>query len=294
LIARGARRRADEAGRCVEDLDESVLAHLEDAGLLGRAEAVLDRAHGPVAALTLAFEGEDAVNEVLEDARAGERPLLGHVPDEQNRDALPLGDRDDPCRNLAHLTDRPGAARQLAGIERLHGVDHADLRALALERGEDAVEVGLGDCGHGEGANRQARGAQPDLRCRLLPGNVEGAPSGCREVAKRHVRERRLPDPRCAADEHDRAGNEAAAEHAVELTDPGQQARQLRGLDLGQRDRRQRRCRSSSDAPQRRGGSGFLDERVPFAAAGAASVPARLVVPAGRTDVDRGRARHRS
>ena len=39
----------------------------------------------------------------------------------------------------------PGAPRQLGGGDRLHGVDHADLGTLGFERGEDGVEVGLGD-----------------------------------------------------------------------------------------------------------------------------------------------------
>ena len=55
--------------------------------LVGRAEAVLQRAQRAVGALALALELQHAVDEVLEHARAGERALLRHVADEQHRGA---------------------------------------------------------------------------------------------------------------------------------------------------------------------------------------------------------------
>ena len=70
--ARGGGRLADEARRRVLDLDEAAVAHLEDAELAGRAEAVLERAQRPVGALALALEEQHAVDEVLE-RRAGRR-----------------------------------------------------------------------------------------------------------------------------------------------------------------------------------------------------------------------------
>ena len=56
--------------------------------LVGRAEAVLQRAQRAVGALALALELQHAVDEVLEHPRAGQRALLGHVADEQHGDAL--------------------------------------------------------------------------------------------------------------------------------------------------------------------------------------------------------------
>ena len=120
-------------------------AHLEHADLVGRAEAVLERAQRAVGALALALELQHAVDEVLEHARAGERALLGHVADEQHRDVARLGEPRDAVGDLAHLADRAGRAGQLGRVQRLHRVDHADLGPLGLERGEHGVEVGLGD-----------------------------------------------------------------------------------------------------------------------------------------------------
>ena len=106
-----------------------LLAHLEHADLVGRPEAVLERAQRAVGALALALELEHAVHEVLEHARAGERALLGHVAHEHRRDAALLGHPHEPPGHLAHLADRAGRADQLARVQRLHRVDHADRRA---------------------------------------------------------------------------------------------------------------------------------------------------------------------
>jgi hypothetical protein len=56
----------------VLDLDQAALGHLEDANLVGRAEAVLERAQRAIGALALALEGEHAVDQVLQHARPGE------------------------------------------------------------------------------------------------------------------------------------------------------------------------------------------------------------------------------
>ena len=86
------RRLADEPRAGVEHLDEAAVAHLEDADVVRRAEAVLQRAQRPVRALALALELQHAVDEVLEHPRAGERALLRDVPDEQDGGPAALGD----------------------------------------------------------------------------------------------------------------------------------------------------------------------------------------------------------
>ena len=90
----GARVASRDEARATasSDLDEAAVAHLEDADLVRRAEAVLQRAQRAVGALALALELQHAVDEVLEHARAGERALLGHVADEQHGGAAALGD----------------------------------------------------------------------------------------------------------------------------------------------------------------------------------------------------------
>ena len=84
-------------------------------------------------------------------------------------------------------------------------------------------------------------GAKPDLRRGLLAGDVEDAPAVRRQVAERHPGQGRLADPRRAAEEDERARDEAAAEDAVELIDAGPEPRPVGRRDVAQRDRLARR-----------------------------------------------------
>ncbi len=71
----------------------------------------------------LALEIEHRVDHVLHHARAGERAVLGHMPDQNEGEAFGLGEADEFQRAGADLGD--GARR---GIERLmrHGLDRID------------------------------------------------------------------------------------------------------------------------------------------------------------------------
>ncbi len=93
----------------IGDADEAGRRHLEDAELVRRAEAVLHRAQDAVRAVAVALELEHAVDEVLEDARPGDRALLRHVADEEGGDPLLLGDAEKrPAASRTCATD-PGA-----------------------------------------------------------------------------------------------------------------------------------------------------------------------------------------
>ncbi len=68
---------------------------------------------------------------MLEHPRAGQRAVLGDVPDEDHGDAKPLGDLHHGRRDLTDLRDRACGARQLRRDDRLHRVDHRNLGPLA-------------------------------------------------------------------------------------------------------------------------------------------------------------------
>ena len=124
--------------------DEPALAHLEDADLARRAEAVLHGAHDAERVVAVALEVQHRVDHVLEHARPGDRTVLGDVTDDERRDAEVLGDAHQPRRARAHLADAAGRTGEL-GVERgLDRVDdeHAGL-ALAHRR-LDARDVELG------------------------------------------------------------------------------------------------------------------------------------------------------
>ena len=142
----------------------------------------------------------------------------------------------------------------------------------------DRLEVGLGGeeqlVVHGAGA----LGAQPDLPGRLLAGDVEhtGAGSG---LGGHLQQQRRLPDARLAGQQHDRAGDESAAEYPVELVDTGRPG--ARGVQLDVGDPPGRRARGARDDLSS-GPALRLDllERAPGLACRAAADPLRRTVSA--------------
>ena len=95
--------------------------------------------------VAVALELEDAVDEVLEHARAGHGAVLGHVTDEDRRHAVLLGGAQKPRRRLADLRHRARRGAQRGRGERLHRVDHADVRPLVLDRGAHGLQLRLGE-----------------------------------------------------------------------------------------------------------------------------------------------------
>ena len=83
--------------------DEPRLRHLHETELVGRAEAVLERAEHAQRVVPIALERQHGVDDVLERARPGEGAVLGDVADEQRRDPVLLREPDQPVRALAHL-----------------------------------------------------------------------------------------------------------------------------------------------------------------------------------------------
>ena len=89
----------------VGDLGQTALGHLEDADLLRGAEAVLRRPEQAQRRRSLALQVQHGVDEVLQGLWSGQRPVLGHVADEDDRDAVALGHLHQPQRALADLAD---------------------------------------------------------------------------------------------------------------------------------------------------------------------------------------------
>ena len=275
------------------DLDQAAGAHLEHADVVGRAEAVLQRPQRAVGALALALELQHAVDQVLEHPRAGQRALLGDVADEQHGDPARLGEPRDPVGDLAHLADASPPRRSgpracsvcTESITQTSGRSGSSV-ASTVSR---SVSASTGPAARPRAAARPAAGSAPPTPRRRRTASAGPAPS---RLPERHRRERRLADAGRAADQHERAGHEAAAEDAVELADPGLQPRVARRLDVGEPQRLGRAAR----APRRRAASaaprGLLGERVPLAAAGALAHPARRFGAAGGADEDGGGAGH--
>ena len=133
----------EERGR-VLDLDHPAVRHLEDPDLVRRPEAVLEGPQDPEALEPITLELEHRVDHVLQDARSRDGPLLRHVPHEDHRYALALGEPHEPRRALANLPDSARRPRELGRVERLDRIHYHSPRPL-LENGRlDNVHVRLG------------------------------------------------------------------------------------------------------------------------------------------------------
>ena len=139
------RRRHDRAGHAraavaeeqvarVGHPDQAVAGHLEQAELVGGAEAVLGGAQQPQRMMAFAFERQHGVDDVLEHPRPGQRALLGDVPDEHDRQVALLGDGHQLVGAAAHLDDRPGRRAERRLVHGLDRVDDDDRRLDLVDR----------------------------------------------------------------------------------------------------------------------------------------------------------------
>ena len=249
-----------ERPRRVRDLEQTRLGHLEHADLVGRPEAVLRRAEQPQGRVPLALEVDDRVDEVLERLRTGDRAVLRHVADEDDGDAVALREVHQPERRLADLADAAGGPVELVHGRRLDRVDDDDHRAFGPGGIHDPPDVVLRQ--HADTVRRRTRqqpetgGPESHLARGLLARRVQHrTPAGRpRQSGRGLEEERRLADPRLAADEDERSRDEPAAEDAVELVDADAQTRQVRvgdGREAGRGAARHRsRRRTGPRAPR--------------------------------------------
>ena len=202
-----------------------------------------------------------------------------------------LATRRKPPGRLAHLGDRARSRAELRRVERLDGVDDADVGPLALERRADDVEIRLGE---DEDVARAAEPLGPELHLgrRLLAGDEHGLALAA-HGPQGHQEQRRLADTGVAADEHEatpgrgrrRARGRAPATPVGDPFGFGRfdldEAEQRPAVGLR---RRGRRCGRRSAA--------LLDEGPPLPARGTAAEPLAGRVPALGARVLEGHLRH--
>ena len=239
-----------------------------------------------------AFEVEHGVDHVLEHARPGDDTFLGHVADEYQDKAAPLGHPDQLLRGCANLTDRAGRAVQGVEVHRLDRIDDNQGRGvLAVERGDDVAHIAR--CSQQQGARGDAETlrAQANLIDGLLAGDVggnRGLPgrllAGRGDRCCRLEQQSRLADPGIAADQDRRTGYEPAAADAVELDNAGLATR-WQYARPGQADKAERAAAAPVETPldasaRQLLARQFLDEAVPCAAAVAPPGPFGMEGPA--------------
>ncbi len=155
------------------EIAHAIALHGEQAHLAGRPEAVLDAAEHPMLAQTLPLEIQDDIDHVLEGARAGDRPLLGDMPDEEHGYAGGLGNFAHAQHRSANLGDASRGSGGRGVPQGLHGIDDRQGRALRLDGCYHSVDIGFDkQANPGTGAPKPPS-SQGKLLKRLLTGAVE-------------------------------------------------------------------------------------------------------------------------
>jgi len=131
-------------------------------------------------------------------------------------------------------------AAQLGGAvenSRVREFGYAELRAhghSALLRDiQDLFDVCLGKTMQGANIEVQPPGTHVDLLQGFLTADIQHFPA-CREVRQGLQQQGGLADAGIAADQRHLPGDQAAAEHAIELRQPGGDALDFARLDLGE------------------------------------------------------------
>src|SRR5207253_3176243 len=132
----------------------------------------------------LAFEIENGVDDVLENARSRDGTLFRHVTDEEDRHVVALCDLEQACGALAQLRDATRGRADRVGRHRLDRVDHREDRTDAADGFHHRPEVGLGQDEDGRALDPEAAWALLYLRGRLLAGYMKDS-AALREGGRR-------------------------------------------------------------------------------------------------------------
>ena len=234
----------------------------------------------------LALKVEHRVHDVLEGLWARNAATLGDVAHHEDCRPALLGKAHQASGTL---TDLPHVARRTLEIPSEHGLNgiHDHHRGAHIGgRCENRLEIRLAEQRDSARRITQAIRAQLHLQGRFLATYVKRrVPSAFQPCG--HLQENRaLTNARLAAHQHHRPGHDAPAEHEVKLRNPRCQAIRLRAVHIAQPRRLGNHaaiteCGRTSAPPRRPcalgrtdlGGRDFLDERVPFSARVAASLP---------------------
>ena len=253
--------------------------HLEHAELADRAKPVLHGPHHAVGVVPLPFEIQHRVDDVLERFRSGQAAFLGYVSDEEGRDVVPLRREQQLRRGFAHLADAARRRLKFHREDRLHRIHDHQRRFDTRNLFENPLQTRLGEQVQRRPADAEPFAARFDLMLRLLAGAVEDRPDRSRDARRRLQQQGRLANPRLAAEQHERSGDDAAAEDAIELVDARRQPRVLLDPDVRIERRRSARAGERVAMTRRRRAAVFLralfSERIPFAAVRTSAQPLR-------------------
>ncbi|MNF50018.1 hypothetical protein D3C84_313030 [compost metagenome] len=156
------------------------------------------------------------------------------MTDQEDRGATLLGITHQQRGTFTHLGHTARRRLQLLGEDRLDRIDHHDLGLFHPRRGDDGFDAGFGHHPQLVLGQPQTPGTHGHLLLGLFASDIERRHAH-RQVAQGLQENGRLADARVAANQYDRAVNQAATQHTVQLTGRGGKPRDFLDTDFGQR-----------------------------------------------------------
>ena len=234
--------------------------------------------------MPVALELEHHVDQVLQDARAGDLAVLGDVADQYGGDVALFRDRDQGRGDRPDLGHPAGYAVGAGRGDGLYRVDDQQPGPDRVEVPEQRLQVGLGGQVQPLVQGTEPLGPQAYLAGGLLARDDQGRAARPGGPLLGDVEQQGgLADAGLAGQEDDRPGDQSATEYPVQLAHAGRPVPGRLSADRGDRSGRFQRRPGGETAQGRReaGTAGRVDDRAPLAALGTAADPLRGPVPAG-------------
>src|SRR2546425_3469222 len=169
---------------------------------------------------------------VLERFRPGQAAVFGDVADEEGRNVLALGCKEQLRGRFALLADAAWRRLKLQREDRLNRIDNDERGFDPGNFLEDAFQTRFGEQIERRPADRQALPARLDLVLRFFARAVQHGTDRSGHVRGGLQEQRRLADARFAAEKDQRSRYDPSPKHAVALADARRETRVRFDIDV--------------------------------------------------------------
>src|SRR5262245_30734470 len=169
------------------------------------------------------FEVQNRIDDMLECFRSRKRTIFCDVANQKNGDFVFLTPKQQPRRNLTHLTNAAGCHFELFTKSRLHRVDNYNPRTKIFSRSKYLFDRHLGVNMKTIRAELQALASHFDLLCGFFTGGIQDS-SRRGQVAGDVQHEGRLAHSWITTKQHQRTGNDPSTQDPIEFLNAGRNA----------------------------------------------------------------------
>ena len=202
---------------------QSAVLHLEHADLIGRTIPVFHSTQQPVGQVPFSLEIQHGVHNMFHDLRTGNGSVLVDMPHDPHRNIQLFRRVHKQVGALPHLCQAAGTGGNFLHSHGLNGVDNDNIGAAGGNGVADAL--GIGDCQQKQIFRCHAQTLRPqlDLFGGFLTGNIQHSVF-LSEVLADLQQQCAFSDTRLAAQQHNGATHQSAAQHAIQLPHAGGEA----------------------------------------------------------------------